>query len=431
MSIYDDAERKLIIRLVQDEKAILKALDKGLTPEVFKDENIRDLYDMVKRYYAKYHVMPQPEEFTLFCQTAASTRENQRKKTPLFFQEVLAEDLPEQETEVLIDAIIRVFKTKKARDLALTLSSDQSEENIDATLDHLVSGYTKLKNMGTSGELIADYKENNNERLARYEAVKARKQDTGLLYCFPTLNRVTGGQDNKTLWVVRGGPKAGKSMTLINMANHVVKTGKNIIYFSAEVNQATIENRLDALNTGLPITAIKRGQLDSDEEVRLRNWYANPDPKRGSFIIVDKGNMTTESIRATIRDIKTQMPIHLVVVDYLGLIKMPMRMEAKWIEVGEVAKELRAIAKEEDLPVLTAQQTNKQGDTANAQEIDRTCDMLFDVSRDNPDEDTLAGATVQITAKMIYSRDSGLAEFPLEASFSHAVVREVVTEFQV
>lgn len=430
-SIYDEAERKLVIILSQVEKAVLKALDKGLTPEVFNEVNHRDFYDLLKRYYMKYHVMPKPEEFTLFAQTAAETNENQRERISLFFQELLAEELPDTEAEVLIDAVIRVYKTKKSRDLAMTLSKDQSEDNIDATLDKMISGYTRLKNMGTTGELISDYKTNNSERMARYDLVKARKQDTGLLYCFPTLNRITGGQDSQTLWVVRGGPKAGKSMTLINMANHVVKQGKNIIYFSAEVNRNTIENRLDALNTGLPITAIKKATLEPDEEAKLKNWYSHPDPKRGSFIIVDKGNMTTESIRATVRDYKTQMPIHLVVVDYLGLIKMPVKMEAKWIEVGEVAKELRALAKEEDLPVLTAQQTNKQGDTANAQEIDRTCDMLFDVSRDNPDEDTLAGATVQITAKMIYSRDSGLGEFAMEASFSHAVVREVITEFQV
>ncbi len=430
-TIYEEAERKLIIRLAKDEKAVLKALDKGLTRSVFKEQKHNDFFDLLKRYYNKYHAMPSPEEFTLFAQTAAETNENQRQVIPLFFQELLVEETPAEDPDVLIDAIVRVYKTKKSRDLALILSKEQSEDNIDATLDKMITGYTKLKNMGSAGELISDYKTNNNERLARYEAVKARKQDTGLLYCFPTLNRITGGQDNQTLWVVRGGPKAGKSMTLINMANHVVKQGKNIIYFSAEVNKATIENRLDALNTGLPITAIKRGLLDEEEEAKLKNWYEHPDNKRGSFIIVDKGNMTTESIRATIRDIKTQMPVHLVVVDYLGLIKMPIKMEAKWIEVGEVAKELRAIAKEENLPVLTAQQTNKQGDTANAQEIDRTCDMLFDVSRDNPDEDTLAGATVQITAKMIYSRDSGLGEFAMEASFSHAVIREVITEFNV
>ena len=139
--------------------------------------------------------------------------------------------------------------------------------------------------------------------------------------------------------------------------------------------------------------------------------------------------MTTDSIRATVRDIKTEMPIHLIVVDYLGLIHLPYKTESKWIEVGEVSKELRAIAKEEDVPVLTAQQTNKQGDTANAQEIDRTCDLLLDISRDNPDEDTMAGAVVQVTAKIVYSRDSGLGEFPLEAQFAYSQLQEIQTSF--
>lgn len=425
MTIYEEAEQKLIIQLAHDEKAVLKALDKGLISDVFQKEESKSFFDMLKRFYDKYHKVPTPEEMTLFSQTGDKLTEEQRKRTAIYFQELLTEDVPTEDTDVLLDAVISVYKTKAARNIALTLASDKSEDNINQTLEGLVSKYTKLKQMGESGELISDYNENNNERKARYLAVKERQQDTGLYYCFPSLNRVTGGQDNKTLWVVRGGPKAGKSTTLLNMANHVVKTGKNVVYFSAEVNKATIENRLDAMNTGLTINAIKRGQLESREEEKFMSYLDKGNVGRGSFIIIDKGYITTEGIRATIRDIKTQMPIHLVVVDYLGLIHMPYKMESKWVEIGEVAKALRAIAKDEDLPMLTAQQTNKQGDTANAQEIDRTCDMLFDVSRDNPDEETIAGATIQLTAKMIYSRDSALIEFPLEASFAHAIIREV------
>lgn len=429
MSIFDDAEDKLIIKLARDEQSLLKALDKGLVATVFEKEENRNLFTVLKRFYLKYHKLPLPDELMLAVQTDGKATKEQKEKSTLQFQVILAAEIPEQDTDVLVDAVISVYKGKKAREVALRLSKDDADRNIDATMDEMVNDLTKLRNMGSTGEMVVNYKEDASERINRYNAVKARQQDTGLYYCFPTLNRITGGQDSKTLWVVRGGPKAGKSTALINMANHVVRTGKNIIYFSAEVNKDVIERRLDAINIGVPMNDIKRGTLNPDEEKLYIDWLTKNDPTRGNFIIIDKGNMTTDSIRATVRDIKTEMPIHLIVVDYLGLIHLPYKTESKWIEVGEVSKELRAIAKEEDVPVLTAQQTNKQGDTANAQEIDRTCDLLLDISRDNPDEDTMAGAVVQVTAKIVYSRDSGLGEFPLEAQFAYSQLQEIQTSF--
>lgn len=429
LNIYEEAENQLIIRIAQEEASILKALDKGLVADVFENSDNKNLYSVLTRFYLKYHKMAMPDELLLFTQTDVSMSVEQKKKTPIFYQSILIADLPSQNIDVLIDAVVTVYKTKKAREVALTLANEKADKNIDSTIEEMVNNFTKLRNMGTTGEMVINYKEDASERIARYNEVKARKQDTGLYYCFPTLNKITGGQDSKTLWVVRGGPKAGKSTALINMANHVVKSGKNIIYFSAEVNKDVIERRLDAINIGVPMEDIKRGTLQPEEEAKYINWLQNNDQTRGNFVIIDKGNITTDSIRAMVREIKRQMPVHLIVVDYLGLIHLPYRAESKWIEVGEVSKELRALAKEEDVPVLTAQQTNKQGDTANAHEIDRTCDLLLDISRDNPDEDTMAGAVVQVTAKIVLSRDSGLGEFPLEAQFAYGMLQEVITDF--
>ena len=429
MNIYEDAEGQLIVKLATEEQSLLKALDKGLSGSVFSSEDNKNLFIVLKRFYLKYHKMPNHEELMLFVQTDGRSTDWQKEKTTLYYQLTITQDPCDKDVDVLLDAVIKVYKVKRSREIALALASDSADKNIDKTIDGLINDFSKLKTMGSTGEMVINYKEDAAERIARYDAVKARNEDTGMYYCFPTLNKITGGQDNKTLWVVRGGPKAGKSTALINMANHVVKSGKNIIYFSAEVNKDVIERRLDAINIGVPMNDIKRGTLTPEEEKKYKDWLTKNDPRRGNFVIIDKGNITTDSIRATIRDIKTRMKVDLVVVDYLGLIHLPYKTEAKWIEIGEVAKELRAIAKEEDLPMLTAQQTNKQGDTANAQEIDRTCDLLLDISRDNPDEDTLAGAVVQVTAKIVYSRDSGLGEFPLEAQFAYSMLQEVQSSF--
>lgn len=419
-------EKSFMVLICQDDKIFLDAINRGVNTKLLTDPRNQSLYLLLRKYFKHYKRLPTPDELVLFSNTADGVTKEQKEQDVLLFQELLCSPKPDISGVVCIDALFQNYKRIAAKNVALRLADENSQKFIDNTLDKMVSDLTKIKNAGNKEEDIVDYKATNSDRIRKYQLAKERKNSGGLLYCFPTLNRITGGQDRGTLWIIRGGPKAGKSTALINMANHVVKTGKNIIYFSAEVSRAVIERRLDALNCGVDMNEVKRGTLSPEQEERYLDWLNNPDPRRGSFIIVDAGAMTTEYIRSRMLDYMARMPVDLVVVDYLSLLHMPYKMEAKWLEVGEIAKSLRAIAKEFDVPVLTAVQTNiRSGMTALSQEIENTTDLLLDISRENPDEDVVSGAAVQINAKLVLSRDSGLGEFAVDAQFVYSEMREV------
>jgi archaellum biogenesis ATPase FlaH len=419
-------EKSFMILICQDDKIFLDAINRGVSTKVLIEERNKSLYLLLRKYFKHYKKLPTPEELVIFSNTADGVTKEQKERDVLLYQELLVATRPDISGTVCIDSLFQIYKRNAAKDVALRLADEKNQQFIDSTLDKMVTDLTKIKNAGNKEEDIVDYKVTASERIQKYQQAKERKNSGGLLYCFPTLNKITGGQDRGTLWIIRGGPKAGKSTALINMANHVVKTGKNIVYFSAEVSRAVIERRLDALNCGIDMNELKRGTLAPEQEERYIDWLSNPDPRRGSFIIVDAGAMTTEYIRARMLDFMSKMPIDLVVVDYLSLLHMPFKMEAKWLEVGEIAKALRAIAKEFNVPVLTAVQTNvRSGMTALSQEIENTTDLLLDISRENPDEDVISGAAVQINAKLVLSRDSGLGEFALDAQFVYSEMREV------
>lgn len=419
-------EKSFMVLACQDDKVFLDAINRGVSTKILTNEQNKDLYLLLRKYFKHYKKLPTPDELVLFSNTADGVSKEQKERSVLLFQELLISDRPDISGDVCIDSLFQTYKRNAAKEVALRLADEKSQQFIDNTLSAMVADLTKIKNAGNKEEDIVDYKKTADTRLTQYQSAKDRKNSGGLLYCFPTLNRITGGQDRGTLWIIRGGPKAGKSTALINMANHVVKTGKNIVYFSAEVSRAVIERRLDALNCGVDMNELKRGTLAPEQEARYIDWLQHPDPRRGSFIIVDAGAMTTEYIRSRMLDFMSKMTIDLVVVDYLSLLHMPYKMEAKWLEVGEIAKALRAIAKEFDVPVLTAVQTNiRSGLTALSQEIENTTDLLLDISRENPDEDVISGAAVQINAKLVLSRDSGLGEFALDAQFVYSEMREV------
>lgn len=424
--IVNDIEHDFIIIICQMEAAFLESINRGISPKIFSKTENQLLYRLIKKFFTAYKKLPTPEELLTFAQTADGIEKEQKEQSVLYYQELLASDRPNVSIDILIDAMFNNFKKEAASKIALRLADDKNQKYMNSTLDKMIADFTKIKNLGNKEEDIADYKTNAEERAMAYQKAKDRKSSGGLLYCFPTLNRITGGQDNGTLWIIRGGPKAGKSTALINMANHVVKTGKNILYFSAEVSRAVIERRLDALNLGISMNDIKRGTLNAEQENAYLRWLTAPDPRRGSFVTIDTGIMNPEYIRSRILDFQNKMPVHLIVVDYLSLLHMPYKMESKWLEVGEIAKALRAIGKELNLPVLTAVQTNvRSGMTALSQEIENTTDLLLDISRENPDEDVVSGAAVQIEAKLVLSRDSGLGQFNIDAQFAYSEMREV------
>lgn len=428
--IVADTEKTFMLLVCKNPVAFLESTNRGVVGRLFTNKDNLNLYKLLWKYHKLYKTLPTPESLYTYAQSASGISEEQKEKSTLYYQELLAEETPDIDITTCIDAMFTLYKRRAAVDLALTLSKEQSKDNIDKTIESLVADFTKLKNLGNKDEDIANYKSNNDERLAKYQAAKARKNSGGLLYCFDTLNKITGGQDPGTLWIIRGGPKAGKSTSLINMANHVVSTGKNIVYFSAEVSREVIERRLDALNTHIPMSAIKQGRLSPEQEEQYIKYLTTEDRKRGSFITIDNGSMNPEYIRGHVLDLLNKMPIHLIVVDYLSLLHMPYKFESNWLEIGEIAKALRAIAKELQIPVLTAVQTNvRSGKTALSQEIENTTDLLMDISREHPDEDVISGAAVQLQAKIVLSRDSGLGSFNVDANFAFSEMREVSLDY--
>lgn len=426
----NELEHSFMVLICQKDTSFLEAVNRGVSTKILENKDNNSLYLLLRKYHKHYKRLPTAEELLLFAQSADGVDQAQKERSVLYYQELLAAQAPNIDITVCIDSLFKQFKRKESKRIALSLADENNQKFIDNTISNMVSSFTKLKNLGNKEEDISNYKTNTEARLAKYKRAQERKNSGGMLYCFPTLNRITGGQDKGTLWIIRGGPKAGKSTALINMANHVVSTGKNILYFSAEVSREVIERRLDALNLHIPMNDIKRGTLTEEQEAAYVNYLQTPDPRRGSFITIDSGSMNPEYIRGHILDIKNKMPVDLVVVDYLSLLHMPYKMESKWIEVGEIAKALRAIAKEQELPVLTAVQTNvRSGMTALSQEIENTTDLLLDISRENPDEDVIAGAAVQIEAKLVLSRDSGLGQFSIDAQFSFSEMKEVSFDY--
>ena len=205
----NDIERDFMVLVCQDDKAFLEAINRSVPVSVFQNKDNKDLLTLLRQYFRRYNVLPTNEELIVFARTADGISDAQREKSTLYYQELLVEDKPNTSISTLIDALFNLYKKEAAKQIALRLADEKNQQNMGETLDKMIADFTRIKNMGNKEESIADYKSNVEERAVKYQRAKDRKNSGGMLYCFPTLNRITGGQDKGTLWIIRGRSESG------------------------------------------------------------------------------------------------------------------------------------------------------------------------------------------------------------------------------
>jgi replicative DNA helicase len=161
------------------------------------------------------------------------------------------------------------------------------------------------------------------------------------------------------LTVLGGRPGDGKSAALFDFAVRVAKSGRDVFAVSAEMSLEQVGTRILAREAEVPGFKLLQRRMTEDERRRLA---------RASEDLRDLPLTLWEAIRARPQDVRAEAlrrqregKLDLIVVDYLQRLRPPRdRREAKrYQEVGEVAQELKEMARELGVPVLTAAQLGR------------------------------------------------------------------------
>lgn len=168
-----------------------------------------------------------------------------------------------------------------------------------------------------------------------------------------------GGFYHRELYVFSAPPKRGKTMALLWFSNQAALQGRNVAHFSCEVSREVCAKRLDAANTGILI----RDVTDQSDYVAGRMLSDIP---RGKLILYEypTKTLTPQMLEGELDRLRNEegIVVDMVVVDYLDIMRMqnPDRSSA-WADQGPLAEELRRIAGQYDVPVVTATQINRGG----------------------------------------------------------------------
>ena len=190
---------------------------------------------------------------------------------------------------------------------------------------------------------------------------KARKGDPShrpLASGFQELDKIIGGLYRSDLLVLAGRPSMGKSALATNMALKVTQ-GKGVVaFFSLEMSHQQLAARLLSELSGVTATDMRRGNVS---EVQFRNIYeANRTLEGISLYVDDSAMLTVGAIRARARRLKRiNKRLDLIVVDYLQLIQPGRATDNRVLEIGEITRGLKSIAKELNVPVVALSQLSR------------------------------------------------------------------------
>lgn len=229
----------------------------------------------------------------------------------------------------------------------------------------------------------------------RLEAlVKSGKEVTGVSTGFTDLDKKTSGLQASDLIIVAARPSMGKTTFAMNLCeNAMMSEEKPVLVFSLEMPSEQIMMRMLASLSRVDQTKIRTAQLDDSDWERISRTMAMLKEK-DSLYVDDSSGLTPMDVRTRARKLaRDKGGISMIMIDYLQLMRVPSLSENRTLEIAEISRSLKALAKELEVPVVALSQLNRgleqradkrpvNSDLRESGSIEQDADLIMFIYRD-------------------------------------------------
>ncbi len=231
---------------------------------------------------------------------------------------------------------------------------------------------------------------------------------TGVSTGFKDLDNMTSGLQRADLVIVAGRPSMGKTAFAMNLVEHAaLNQEKPVLVFSLEMSSESLIMRMLASLGRIDQKKIRSGKLEKDDWPKLST--AASKLQDIPLYIDDSSALTPTEIRTRARRVvKESGELGLVMIDYMQLMQVAGSSEGRVAEISEISRNLKAIAKEFNCPMIALsqlnraleQRPNKRPQNADLREsgaIEQDADLIFFIYRDEVyNEESLEKGTAEI-----------------------------------
>ena len=218
---------------------------------------------------------------------------------------------------------------------------------------------------------------------------------TGIPTGYSRLDKITAGLQPSDLIVVAARPSMGKTAFALCMALRAAESQRNasVAIFSLEMSKEQLVQRMLAVRGKVDLSKMRRPSLLTDED-----WYnlqnAADVITRAPIYIDDTPALSTLELRARTRRLKAEKGLDLVIVDYLQLMRTSRKTDSRELEISDISRSLKGLAKELQVPVVALSQLNRKveersdkrpmlSDLRESGAIEQDADVIMFVYRDD------------------------------------------------
>lgn len=343
------------------------------------------IFGEIIAYVSKYNKLPSRDALTLQIEESDNINESNYNETvdliPNLFEK------RDNDSQWLLDTT-----EKWCQDRAVYLAIMESISIIDGkhqtlTKNSLPDILQKALGVSFDTSVGHDYVDNAEERFDFYH-----KQEERIPFDLDYFNSITkGGLPNKTLNIALAGTGVGKSLFMCHVAAGALSQGRNVLYITMEMSEERIAERIDANLLNTPID-----QIQNLSKTMFKDRVSEIGKRTNGKLIVKEyptGQAHASHFRALLEELslKKKFVPEIIFIDYLNICASS-RMKAmggsinSYTYIKAIAEELRGLAVEFNVPIVSATQTTRSGfansdpgleDTSESFGLPATADLMF------------------------------------------------------
>lgn len=379
-------ERTILKQLLSDPDYTKRVLP-FIHPEYFQQESERHVFTTIRDFVDQWVTVPSAAAIQLQLQNSGKLTEHQYKLTTELVNELEQQQALDQTQQAWLLKSTEQFCQEKALYLSVMQAihimdkEPHNKHDIPRVLQDALS-------VGFETHIGHDFTDDAEKRYDLTHSV-GKKIPFGI----EKFNFITkGGLEPKTLNVLMAGTAVGKSLVLCDMAASSIMQGKNVLYFTLEMAEEKIGQRIDANLLNIPINQFdvmpKGNYLAAMERLKKAHTL-------GKLIIKEFPPTAAHAghFRNIVKELhlKKKFVADLIIVDYLNLcastrFKAGGQSVNSYTYIKAIAEELRGLAVELGVPLLTATQINRTGfaksdpnleDTSESFGLPMTADLML------------------------------------------------------
>jgi len=375
-------ETTILRNLIHNEEYSRKVIP-FIEPTYFEQRTEKVIFEEIAQFIVKYGSAITTEALNIEVENRTDLNEGEIKET---------RDICDSFNDFPVDQQWLLDTTEKwCRDRAIYLALMESI--------HIADGNDSKKNRDAIPSILSDalavsfdnnighdYLQNYEERYEYYH-----KKEDKIPFDLEYFNKITkGGLPNKTLNVALAGTGVGKSLFMCHVASSVLLQGRNVLYITMEMAEEKIAERIDANLLNVPIQ-----DLTDLPKKTFENKVTNISKKtQGTLIIKEYPTASAHSghFKALLNELalKKSFKPDIIFIDYLNICassryKSGMSVNS-YSYIKAIAEELRGLAVEANVPIVSATQTTRSGysssdvdltDTSESFGLPATADLMF------------------------------------------------------